>query len=279
MFAFAYDASINGDWISHYAIRLASHYEDKTLRLIHVLDGRTSAEDLDSKLRRIDLECRRADVLPEIRLVPPKRTVLDSLCSAVPPGPESYVVCGTRVRARRRALFGGTVAEQLLRTGLWNVLAIRVVQPGLLGVPRNVLLPVSGHPRGFRSGIPFLRLFAPDVSNLHILFVERISRWRYRVLSHHAADRLAKRGRGYVERVEREINHQLGLGTAVADVAVTISDDVPKEILTFANRVQSRLIYMGASERTLRERFLYSGPIEQVLRHTSCDVAIYRGVE
>jgi nucleotide-binding universal stress UspA family protein len=35
---------------------------------------------------------------------------------------------------------------------------------------------------------------------------------------------------------------------------------------------------MGASERTLTERFLFGSPIEQVLRDATCDVAIYRGI-
>jgi nucleotide-binding universal stress UspA family protein len=153
------------------------------------------------------------------------------------------------------------------------------VQPGLLGLPRSFLLPVSGHPRGFRSGIPFLNLFAQDVTRIHILFVEQVARWRFRLLSHQAAERLARRGRAYLRRIEHEIGEQLRLGPSVTDVNVVVSDDVPKEIIIFANRVKSRLIYMGASERSLGERFFYGNPIEQVLRNTSCDVAIYRGAE
>jgi nucleotide-binding universal stress UspA family protein len=279
MLHFAYDGSINGDWVSHYAIRLASHCADRTLRLIHIREASTSAGDLETKLHRIGRECQRAEVALDARIETLRRNVLDSLDSLVPPGPESYVVCGTRGRPRKRAMLSGTISEQLLRDGRRNVLAIHVVQPGLLGLPRSLLLPVSGHPRGFRSGIPFLKLFAPDVTRIHILFVAQVARWRFRVLSQQAAERLTRRGHAYIARVEREIDEQLQLGRSVTDVNVAVSDDVPKEIIVFTNRVKTRLIYMGASERSLRERFFYGNPIEQVLRNTTCDVAIYRGVE
>jgi nucleotide-binding universal stress UspA family protein len=279
MLHFAYDGSINGDWVSHYAIRLASHCADRTLHLIHIREGPTSAGDLETKLHRVWLECQRAEVVPDIRIEPAKRNVLESLDSLVPAGPASYVVCGTRARPRKRAMLSGTISEQLLRAGRCNVLAIHVVQPGLLGLPRSFLLPVSGHPRGFRSGIPFLKLFAPDMARIHILFVEQVAQWRFRLLLHQEAERLTRRGRAYTERIEREIDERLGLGPSVADANVAVSDDVPKEIIIFANRVKARLIYMGASERSLGERFFYGSPIEQVLRDTTCDVAIYRGVE
>ena len=59
---------------------------------------------------------------------------------------------------------------------------------------------------------------------------------------------------------------------------VVVSDDPPKEILIMAARLGSELILMGASERGLPHRFLYGNPIEQVLRRTPCDVAVYRGL-
>jgi nucleotide-binding universal stress UspA family protein len=62
------------------------------------------------------------------------------------------------------------------------------------------------------------------------------------------------------------------------DAHVTVSDDVPKEIVIAANKTKSRLICLGASERNLSERFWFGNPIEQVLRNATCDVAIYRGL-
>jgi nucleotide-binding universal stress UspA family protein len=79
--------------------------------------------------------------------------------------------------------------------------------------------------------------------------------------------------------VEKEISDQLGLGAKVVDAQVAVSDDVSSEIVLAANKTKSRLIYLGASERNLSERYFYGNPVERVLRDATCDVAIYRGVE
>jgi nucleotide-binding universal stress UspA family protein len=144
---------------------------------------------------------------------------------------------------------------------------------------KDLLVPVSGHPRGFRSGVHFLELFRADVSRLHILFVQRVSRRRFRMLSHNAAQRLRLAGREYCQRIEDEVSEELNMGESIMDANVVVSDDVPKEIVIAANKTKSSLIYVGASDRNLTERFLYGNPIEQVLRDATCDVAMYRGVQ
>lgn len=279
MLSFAYDGSINGDWVSHYAARLAASLSDKTLHLVHVRDGRMGERELEQKLNRLQAECERQGVTLQSHIELLARSVLYSIRSTVDPGPGNYLICGTRVRERKRGLLSGTVSEKLLRLGHCNVLALRVVQPGLLGCPRRLLLPVSGHPRGFCSGLPFLKLFGSDIQQMRILFVRGVARWRFRMLSSNAVDQLRQPGQAYCERVEREICEQLGLGPTVVDTNTVVSDDVPKEIVIAANKARSQLIYMGASEKNLTERFLYGNPIEQVLRAATCDVAIYRGVQ
>jgi len=208
----------------------------------------------------------------------PAQSAFQAIRASVPPGPDSYLVCGTRSREHKRGLLSGTVAERLLRSRHCHVLAIRVVQPGLLGLPRQLLLPVSGHPRGFRSGLPLLTLLAPDVSHLQILYVARVSRWQFRLLSRESAEQLRRPGQAYCDRIEQEIRAQLGPAPPVVDGHVVVSDDVPKAIVIAANKAKSRLIYLGASERNLTERFFFGNPVEQVLRDATCDVAIYRGL-
>jgi nucleotide-binding universal stress UspA family protein len=126
--------------------------------------------------------------------------------------------------------------------------------------------------------MPFLELLRADVSGIHILFVQRVSRWRFRSLAHAAAEQLRLAGQEYCRRIEHEISEQLGLGASIVDAHVVVSDDVPKEIVIAANKTKSRLIYLGASDRNLTDRFLYGNPLEQVLRDATCDVAICRGV-
>lgn len=279
MFHFAYDGSINGDWVSHYAIRLAAAQEDRRLDLVHVRDGRAKGAELEEKLDRLRGESERHGVELLVHRLPSARRVADAIRAVVPAGSEHYLICGTRVRERRRGFLSGTTSEQLLRSGHCNVLAVRVVQPGLLGSPRRLLLPVAERPGDFRSALPFLRLFGPQVSHLHIVSVARVGRWSLRRMTHEASERSRSPGEACCERVEQEIRERLGLGAKVMDAQVVVSDDVPKEILIAANKTKSRLIYMGASERNLTERLVYGNPIERVLRDATCDVAIYRGVE
>jgi nucleotide-binding universal stress UspA family protein len=279
MFLFAYDGSINGDWVSHYAVQLAAAHQDQTLTLVHVRNGRTKDAALAEKLQRMRGECERHGVgLVEHLLPPVGRNLFDTIRSAVPEGPEHYLVCGTRARGRRNDCPSGATSEQLLRSGHCNVLAVRVVHPGLLGSPRRLLLPIAERAGGFRSGLPFLRLFGPQISHLHIVLVTRVGHGRFRQMSHEHAEPLRTPGRAYCERVEREIDKQLGLGSKVMDARVVVSDEIPREILIAANKTKSQLIYMGASERTQTKRFFCGDPIEQVLRDATCDVAVYRGI-
>ncbi|BCU07550.1 universal stress protein [Allochromatium tepidum] len=72
MFGFAYDGSINGDWVSHYAVQLAGTHPDRTLRLVHVRDGRVESSRLAEKLDRLRLECESQGVRLETHLLEPK---------------------------------------------------------------------------------------------------------------------------------------------------------------------------------------------------------------
>jgi nucleotide-binding universal stress UspA family protein len=278
MLHFAYDGSINGDWVSHYAVQLASAQHDRTLRLIHFRGGQILPTILEDKLGRIRRECehQRVRLIEEIR-PPAERDLETAIRSAVPAGPEHFLLCGVPARALGHGALRETIAGRLLRSGHCNVLAVRVVHPGLLGSPHRLLIPVTERTDGFRSGMQFLRLFAPQVTRLHIVLIARVGRRRFLRMSHEGAERLLAPGQAYCERVEREIVEQLGLGSDAMDAQVVVSDQVAREILIAAHRTKSRLVYLGVSERHPAERFLHGDPVEQILRDASCDVAIYRG--
>jgi hypothetical protein len=175
-------------------------------------------------------------------------------------------------------LLAGTIPERLMRVRHCNLLAIRVLHPGLLGAPRRLLLPITERLDDFSAGLPFLRLFAPQVSHLHIVLVARVRRRRLRRLSHVRAEHLRARAQGQCERIERAIVETLGLGAKVMDAQVVVSDEVPREILIAAARTKSRLIYLSPPAPSLRERFFRADPLEQVLREATCDVAVYQGI-
>lgn len=275
---FAYDGSIHGDWVSHYAARLASIHDHKQLHLVHV-GGAAANRTLQHKIERIRQECDQVGV--DLVVQDPQATgsLFRTLRSSVPAGLDSYLVCGTRSHERKQGLLKGSLSEALLRSQHCHVLAIRVVQPGLLGLPRRLLMPVSMHPQVLRSGLPFLRLFAPQVSRLHILHVVQVSGTRFRLLSPARAEALRQPGQVFCERIEKDLCDEFSFGADTVDAQAVVSDNVPKEIVIAATQTKSRLIYMGASERTLTEWSIFGNPIEQVLGDATCDVAIYRGPE
>ena len=279
MLAYAYDGSLNGDWVAHYAVRFAATTPERRLRLLHVYDGRPAA-DLERRIARISEECALLGVglEPELHAAA-GWNVADRLLALVPPGPGTMLVAGTRGRPRNLAFLAGTVSARLLAADRCSVVAIRVVHPGVLGQPGRVLLPVAGHPRGARYALPLLRLLGPDLRELHLLLVRELSRLRFRLLPSATAGRLLDEGQAFVARVEEEVRAALASFDYRLDASVVVSDDVPKEILVFAAKLRSRLVCLGASERSLPQRLAYGNPIEQILRDAPCDVAVYRSVE
>jgi len=272
----AYDGSINGDWIARYAIRLAARGPDRRLDLIHVEDGSLTGDQLRTRLDRIATECNGSGVALESALVPLAGDVFATIVARIPGGAGTILICGARVRGGRGFL-AGTVSERLLRYQHFTVMAVRVVQPGLLGAPRNFLLPVSGDPAGLAGGLPLLRLFAPDILRVHLLRVMTVGSLVYRWLPPARTARLRQEGWAYIADSETQLVERLGLDAGLIDAGVVVSDDWAKEIVIAAGRQKSGLIFMEAPRRSLGGQLLRGDALEAVLRRTPCDVAVYRG--
>ena len=52
MLVFAYDGSLNGDWIAHYALRFARATLTRRLHLVHVFD-QTPSNETEGRIARI----------------------------------------------------------------------------------------------------------------------------------------------------------------------------------------------------------------------------------
>jgi len=273
---FAYDGSLNGDWVAQYAVRFAANTSARRLRLVHVRQGLAEAH-LRERIERIADECRVLGVGLDKALVEHDGAdVAALLLECVPQG--ATLIAGTRARPRNFELLAGTVSARLLDAGRFPVVAIRVVHPGVLGQPGSVLLPLAGAPRAAANALPLLRLLGGDLRRLHVLFVREVSRVRFRVLRSEAAARLLETGRALVGPIEDDLRTGLAPHRFELDSSVVVSDDAPKEIVLHAAKHRSRLICLDASRRTLRQRLVYGDPIERVLRDAPSDVAVYRSV-
>lgn len=274
----AYDGSINADWVSRYAIHMASNAPEKKCTLLHILDGITPEKKILSGIDIIEHECRVHRVEFEKKILPMSQNVLRTLVQAIPEGEGSYCICGARITSRGKGFLAGTISEKLLRCKKFNVLAIRVVNPGLLGSPRKLLFPLAGHPRGFKAAMPFLMMLAPRIQKLHILRIIHMNPFRFRYISTAKARTASNEGKAYVKKVLEEIERRTGEYDLDMDGDVVLAVNWAKEILVHANKVRAGMILLGATDRTLPSRFFYGNKIEQILKKTPCDVGMYRKI-
>lgn len=274
----AYDGSINADWVARYAMQMASGLPSRQLLLIHILDGSLSRVRVEAQCEAIVAESKRHVVDCQYAIHEPSGDVLSSLLWAIPAGRQCTCLCGTRIASRGRGYLAGTIAERLLRGKQFNVLAIRVVSPGLLGCPRTLLFPLAGHPRGFKAALPFLQMLAASVKRLHLLRVMTVNSFHFRYISADGARRRVAEGYAYLNQVLAEIKEQTSDATWHLDRQVVLSDDWAKEIIIQAGKVNAAMVLLGATERNLPSRYFYGNRIEQILRNASCDVGIYRTI-
>jgi nucleotide-binding universal stress UspA family protein len=274
----AYDGSINGDWVARYAICLAAHHPRRHLHAIHVDTGEFTGDWLRAKLNRIEKECRAAEVTIDVDTIPLRRSVESSLAETVPPGPDSLLVCGTRLRSGQRGYLAGTISEKLLVHHGSNVVALRVVQPGLLGAPRDVLLPVLGRPVDSPAILKFVQWLAPEIRRLHILLTIQVGRGAFRRLTPQQLSKFRRDGFLTAQDIENRLIEQTVLEDRMIDASVRVTDEWAKDTIIYASRHKSQLICLEAPFATAPARLFRADPIERLLADTPCDVALFRGV-
>lgn len=277
MIILAHDGSLYGDWVARYAIRFATAEADRKLLLLHVRDDRIEASVAEARFARLAEDCAAVAVTCHQELLPLGHSVHRTLRQAIPHDPDALLVCGTRVKPRRQALLTGSVAEQLLRMHQCPVLALRVVQPGLLGLPHALLLPLAGHQSGLARLWPILRRLAPQLWRVHFLYAVPVSPFAEPLHSVARQQQLRGIGERYLDRIDAELAERLGEPPFTLDRRVLVTSDWSHQVLIEASRLKAQMLLLGASERSLAHRVLHGQALEQVLRETPCDVGIYRG--
>jgi hypothetical protein len=273
----AYDGSINGDWVARYAICLAGHTPLRHLHTINVDTGEFTGDWLRAKLDRIEEECRAAEVTIDVDSVPVRRSVEASLAETVVPGPDSLLICGTRLRSGQRGYLSGTISEKLLAWHGSNVVAIRVVQPGLLGAPHDVLLPLLGRPTESPTPLTFVQWLAPGIRRLHILRAIQVGHGAFRRLTRQQLSKFRRDGFLFAQEIEKQLIEKTVLMDRVIDAGVRVTDDWAKDTIIYASRQKSQLICLEAPFPTTTTRLFRADPIERLLADAPCDVALFRG--
>jgi len=277
MIYFAYDGSIDGDWVSRYAIQMAACSTPAALHLVHVRE-RPNENVLGDKIGRIEHECRLRGVALTVSEKPLENDLLATLVSML--DPEALVICGMRTKshkASRRGYLRQSVARRLLEHAAFDVLAVKVLHPGLLGVPHRLLLPLHPVLPLPQGGLPFLQLMAANLHRIHLLELIPAGRIPFRpgfrqwlaMQRQMAASRLDDR--------ERNLAATLEVGRERFDCSVRLTESWPREVVVRAGRHKSQLVFMGLPRRSLAQRWRGIYPLEEVLRDAPCDVAIFGG--
>jgi hypothetical protein len=273
----AYDGSINGDWVARYAICLAAHQPFRHLHAIHVDTGEFTNDWLRAKLNLIEEECRAAEVTIDVDTLPLQRSVEASLADTVAPGPDSLLICGTRLRTGRRGYLSGTISEKLLAWHGSNVVAIRVVQPGLLGAPHDVLLPLLGRPTESPTTLTFVQWLAPEIRRLHILRAIQVGHGAFKRLTRQQLSKFRRDGFLSAQEIENRLIEKTVLTDRVIDAGVRVTDDWVNDTIIYASRHKSQLICLEVPFPTTTTRLFRADPIERLLADAPCDVALFRG--
>lgn len=277
MIILAHDGTLYGDWVACYAMRFAATEADRKLLLLHVFDGQVERSIAEARFANLAKTCAENEILLHQELLAAVPSVHRALRQAIPHDPSALLICGTRVKPRREAFLTGSVAAQLLRMHQCPVLALRVVQPGLLGHPHRLLLPLAGHLDGFHRFWPILQRLAPQLHRIYLLLTVSVSDLAQ---AHHSPLRqsqLRLAGEQYLDRICAELARQLPEPSFSIDRRVLIGSDWSHQVLIEASRLKTQMLLLGASERSLAHRVLHGQRLEQILREASCDVGIYRG--
>ena len=277
MIILAHDGTLYGDWVACYAMHFAATEADRKLLLLHVLDGHVERTIAEARFAHLAKACAASGISLHRELLAAGPSVHRALRQAIPPDPTALLVCGTRVKPRREAFLTGSVAAQLLRMHQCPVLALRVVQPGLLGLPHRLLLPLAGHLDGFKRFWPILQRLAPRLHQIYLLRTVPVSDLAQAHRSPLRQAQLRLTGEQYLDRVCAELTDRLAGSPFTIDRRVLIGSDWAHQVLIEASRLKAQMLLLGASERSLAHRVLHGRRLEQVLRETSCDVGVYRG--
>jgi nucleotide-binding universal stress UspA family protein len=277
MIILAHDGSIYGDWVARYALQFAASEADRKLLLLHILDGNIKPDIVEARFARFTKDCQEAGVECAPHLLPLGKTVHRSLHQAIPRDPEALLVCGTRVKPNKRSFLSGSVAEKLLRSHQCPVLALRVVQPGLLGNPHDLLIPLAGHLRGFARVWPVFRRLALHLNTVYLFRALAINPLLQTHLTPTRKQVLHNIGRAHLAQICAELKELMPLQPFRLDQRISFTTDWAYEILTLSSRLKVQMILLGVSERSLAHRIFHGVGIEKVLRETPCDIGIYRG--
>ncbi|MBT3980573.1 MAG: universal stress protein [Bacteriovoracaceae bacterium] len=276
MIYLAYDGSLHSDWVARYAMNMATNIGVKELHILYVEDGKMSRSKFDEKLKALVDEVEQRNLEPFVSILPLKGNVSSSIINHLPQNSQCFLIAGARSHGHLKGFLSGSIAEKLLiKNKSFSTIIFRVTRPGLLGVAKNILIPTAKNHLHLQQASSILKGFAPGISELRLLHIKKLFSLFFRNLSPKRAERFRKKSLQDLEEVSSFMKASLDLGDHQIKTHAQLSNSLSKEVILFANKWHSDLIFMGAPDSYLNRHSFFGNLFEQILRRSNCDVALY----
>lgn len=269
----AVDGSFNAEAAARYAIALSAACKAK-LYIASIIPPKMHEKDIraaEESVKRIIEEAGRTglDVRPIIeegKIVPTIKEIVDR-------EKIDMVMAASRKEHAEKRFFVRTVSRELMRLLTCSVIIIRVVNPGKMAYPRDILVPIIG--KGYD---PTEKVF----------LTARLARY-YKaktIVLHLKRSITSLFKKGIIKDiVEEEIDgmedikyfiDRLKKFKVYPKVRVSYFIKISRTISKEAAAKRHDLIILGATRRSLISQLIRGNPVEEVLRRTPCDLMILK---
>lgn len=269
----AVDGSFNAEAASRYAIAIASACRAK-LYIVSIIPPKMHEKDIkgaEESVKRIIEEARRHDL--DVRPIIEEGAVVPAITEIIRREKIELAIAAARSEHAEQRFFVRTVSRELIRLLPCSVIIIRVVNPGKMAYPRDILVPIIGSEYDLSEKV-FLtsRLARYYKAKVIVLHLKRsITTLFKKGMIKDTAEGEAEN----IEEIKYFVDH-LKRYKVYPKTRVSYFIKVSRAISMEAAAKRHDLIILGATKRSLISQLIRGNPVEEVLRRTPCDLMILK---
>lgn len=269
----AVDGSFNAEAAARYAIAIASACRAK-LYIVSIIPPKMHEKDIkgaEESVKRIIEEARKHDL--DVRPIIEEGAVAPAISEIVRREKIELAIAAARSEHAEQRFFVRTVSRELMRLLPCSVIVVRVVNPGKMAHPRDILVPIIG--KGYDPAEKvFLtaRLARYYKAKIIVLHLKRsiTSLFKKGMIKDIAEEEIDG-----MEDIKYFID-RLKKFKIYPKVRVSYFIKISRTISKEAAAKRHDLIILGATRRSLISQLIRGNPVEEVLRRTPCDLIILK---
>jgi len=262
----------NSEIAARYALALAKSCGAK-LFLVFVAEENIHKDKLrhaEAALERLFMEAEDNGV--DVQNIVESGKPLNEIAGIAKAQDVDIVFSATRREDVGKRFFVRTLSRQLMVKLPCSTAVVRVVRMGGIH-PGNILVPLSGRITGIEERAYFIAKFAEGFGSRVTLFHlhKAITDFFHGELHLKPLQREAHVPDD-VEKFRQHLHHY-----SIPHEKRIGGGGIARAITVEAAHKRNDLIVMGASERSLLKSIMRGNPVEDVLKHTPCNLIIFRG--